>query len=134
MVGGHTGDRGLRLAGVLLGVAGVFDAVAGAADLTGDRYVSVVSGAVQQHDVTGWAWTHLVAAVFMALAGALVPLDRRWSTSLALAAVVISVVVHLFLLTYRPVQTVLVLGLALAAARLVARHSRPVGRRRRPVA
>ena len=122
MAGGDARDRGLWLAGVLLGAAGVVDTVAGAADLTGDRYVSIADGAVHQHDITGWAWLHLVVGVFTALAGALVPLNRRWSAALALAAVVVFVVLHLFFIAYHPVQTVLVLGLALAAARLVVTH------------
>ncbi|PPA62068.1 hypothetical protein BAW75_00145 [Micromonospora chalcea] len=116
---GNASDRGLRLAAVLLGLAGIFDAVAGAADLSGTRYVSVADGAVHEHDLTGWAWLHLAVGVFTALAGALGPLRRRWSTSLALAAVVIFVGLHLFFLTYHPIRTVLVLGLALAAARLL---------------
>ncbi|MER5456228.1 hypothetical protein ABT008_15715 [Micromonospora sp. NPDC002389] len=114
--------RALLLAGVLLGAAGIFDAVAAGADLTGDRYVSIGEGVVHQHDITGWVWLRLVAAVGTALAGALVPLGRRWSTVLALAAVAVFVVLHLFLFTYHPVQTVLVLGPALAAARLVLLH------------
>ncbi|MFJ1540901.1 hypothetical protein ACIODS_20370 [Micromonospora chalcea] len=120
MADGNAGDRGLRLAAVLLGLAGIFDAVAGAADLSGStRYVSVADGALHEHDLTGWAWLHLAVGIFTALAGALGPLRRRWSTSLALAAVVIFVGLHLFFLTYHPIRTVLVLGLALAAARLL---------------
>ncbi|QOC92019.1 DUF7144 family membrane protein [Micromonospora craniellae] len=114
--------RALLLAGVLLGVAGIFDAVAAGADLTSDPYVSIGSGAVHQHDVTAWVWLRLVAGVGTALAGALVPLGRRWSAWLALAAVAVFVVLHLLLFTYHPVQTVLVLGPALAAVRLVLLH------------
>ncbi|WP_431726897.1 DUF7144 family membrane protein [Verrucosispora sp. TAA-831] len=121
--------RALLLAGVLLGAAGIFDAVAAGADLTGDRYVSIGAGVVHQHDITGWVWLRLAAGVGTALAGALVPLGRRWSALLALAAVAVFVVLHLLLFTYHPVQTVLVLGPALAAARLILLHRAPLTRR-----
>ncbi|MEU5551500.1 MULTISPECIES: hypothetical protein [unclassified Micromonospora] len=122
MTRGEVRARALLLAGVLLGAAGIFDAVAAGADLTGDRYVSFGDGVVHRHDITGWVWLRLAAGVGVALAGALVPLGRRWSGLLALAAVAVFVVLHLFLFTYHPVQTVLVLGPALAAARLILLH------------
>ncbi|RIV37622.1 DUF7144 family membrane protein [Micromonospora radicis] len=124
MTGGADRDRGLLLAGVLLGAAGIFDAVAGIGDLTAPRYVSVGAGVVQQHPITGWAWLHLVVGGFTTLAAALLPLRRRWSAGLALVAVVAFVAVHLFFLAYHPIQTVISLGLALAAARLVVRQRR----------
>ncbi len=117
--------RGLLLAGALLGGAGIFDAVAGVADLTTRRYVSLGVGGIHEHDITGWAWLHLAAGVLAALAGALVPLGRRWCVWLAVATTAVFVAVHLAFLTYHPIQTVIVVGVALAAARLILKHRLP---------
>ncbi len=119
-----TKERPLVLAGILLGGAGVFDVLAGVGDLIGDPYVSIEGGGMYHYDITGWAWLHLAAGALLAVAGALVPLGRRWSTRLALLAVVVAVATHLLMLTYHPIRAVIVLGLALTAARLVLRQRR----------
>ncbi|MFG1845704.1 DUF7144 family membrane protein [Micromonospora carbonacea] len=124
VVDGGTNERPLVLAGILLGGAGVFDVLAGVGDLVGDPYVSIESGAMYHYDVTGWAWASLAAGVLLVVAGALVPLGRRWSARLALFAVAAAVATHLLILTYHPLRVLIVLGLALAAARLVLRQRR----------
>ncbi|OON33148.1 MULTISPECIES: hypothetical protein [unclassified Micromonospora] len=124
MVDDGTKERPLVLAGILLGGAGVFDVLAGVGDLIGDPYVSIEGGGMYHYDITGWAWLHLAAGALLAVAGALVPLGRRWSTRLALLAVVVAVATHLLMLTYHPIRAVIVLGLALTAARLVLRQRR----------
>ncbi|MCX4469163.1 hypothetical protein OOK41_02335 [Micromonospora sp. NBC_01655] len=124
MVDDGAGGRPLLLAAVLLGGAGIFDVLGGVGELTGDPYVSIEGGGMYHYDITGWAWLHLAAGALAAGAGVLVPLDRRWSARLALVAVAALVASHLLVLTYHPIQTVIVIGLALAAARLVLRHPR----------
>ncbi|WP_433528855.1 DUF7144 family membrane protein [Micromonospora sp. CA-263727] len=117
--------RGLLLAGVLLAGAGIFDAIAGIADLTTHQYVSLATGGIHEHDITGWAALHLVVGMLTAVAGALVPLGRRWSSWLGVAAATIFIALHLVYLMYHPIQAVIVVGLALAAVRLIRRNHLP---------
>lgn len=116
--------RPLVLAGLLLGGAGLFDLLAGVGDFTPDRYVSLTDEGVVGHDLAGWLWVHLVVAGLMVVGGTVAPLGRVWSTWLALTGVVGGVGLHLLIWPYQPLPASIVVGLALAAARLLIKHGR----------
>jgi hypothetical protein len=119
--------RPLPLAGILLGLAALFD-VLGGIDLAARRYVTLTPEGVVQHDVAGWVWAQLVVGVLLAGAGLVAPLGRRWSTLAGLAAICPALLLHLLIWPYQPVQSLISVGLVLAAGRLLLRHGRP-GRR-----
>ncbi|NES15932.1 MULTISPECIES: hypothetical protein [unclassified Micromonospora] len=123
-----TRQRQRQLAGVLLAGAGLFDALAGIGDVDDDPYVVVTREGMFHLDVSGWMWAHLVTAVLMLSAGLLLFTGRRWSLRLAAAAAIVGIGVHLMVLPYQPLWALIVIGLAVAALRLLWR-CRPGDRR-----
>ncbi|WDZ87668.1 DUF7144 family membrane protein [Micromonospora cathayae] len=115
----------VRLAAALLGSAGLVDILAGVSELDIDPYLVVTDEGLVRLDVTGWLWLH-VGTGSLALVAALVVLTgRRWAWWVGVVAAVAAGAVNLLFLPYHPLRAALVLGLYLAAARLVLR-SRPV--------
>ncbi|MCW3845410.1 hypothetical protein ONA70_35640 [Micromonospora yasonensis] len=107
------------LAAVLLTGAGLFDALAGVSDVDDDPYVVVDQEGLFRIDVSGWMWAHLVAAVLMVAAGLLLFTGRRWTLRLAAGVAVVGIGIHLAVLPYQPVWALMVIGLAVAALRLL---------------
>jgi hypothetical protein len=124
----------VRLAGALLGLAGLVDVLAGVSELRVDPYLVVTDEGLVRLDLTGWIWLHVTTGTLALVAALVVLTGRRWA--LVAAAVVAGAAgsVNLLLLPYHPLRAALVLGLYLAAARLVLRSrratpaSRPGGR------
>ncbi|MGW5668381.1 DUF7144 family membrane protein [Micromonospora sp. NPDC003776] len=114
-----TRRRQRQLAGVLLVGAGLFDAVSGVGDVGDDPYVVVTREGIFHLDVTGWMWAHLVTAVLMGAAGLLLLARWRWSLRLAAAAAIVGIGLHLIVLPYQPLWALIVIGLAVAALRLL---------------
>lgn len=114
-----TRHRQRQLAGVLLVGAGLFDAISGLGDVDDDPYVVVTREGVFHLDVTGWMWAHLVTAALMGVAGLLLLAGRRWSLRLAAAAAIVGIGLHLIVLPYQPLWALIVIGLAVAALRLL---------------
>lgn len=114
-----TRHRQRQLAGVLLVGAGLFDAISGVGDVDDDPYVVVTREGVFHLDVTGWMWAHLVTAALMGVAGLLLLAGRRWSLRLAAAAAIVGIGLHLIVLPYQPLWALIVIGLAVAALRLL---------------
>ncbi|MFJ6196868.1 hypothetical protein [Micromonospora sp. NPDC092111] len=117
-------DRSLPLAGGLLAGAGLFDILAGIGDLGGNVYVSLHSEGLVVYDITGWVWVHVTTGVLLMATGLPVALGRRRWGPVALVAGAVAVVVHLLFAPYHPVDALIVVGLVLAAVRLVVRHRR----------
>lgn len=118
----HGADKPGRrpvLAGVLLAGAGLFDALSGLGDLDDDPYVVVTRSGLYHLDLTGWMWAHLVTGVVMVAGGVLAFSGRRWPVRLAGAAAVVGLGFHLLVLAFQPLSAVLVIGLAVAALRLL---------------
>ncbi|MFE9689884.1 hypothetical protein [Micromonospora sp. NPDC005806] len=120
-------NRQRMLAAVLLTGAGLFDALAGVSDVYDDPYVVLTREGMFRLDVSGWMWAHLGAAVLMVAAGPLLLTGRRWSHGLAAVAAIVGIAIHLVVLPYQPLWALLVLGLAVAALRLLW-HARPRAR------
>ncbi|MFI9640330.1 hypothetical protein ACIG87_09700 [Micromonospora sp. NPDC051925] len=126
-------DRSLSLAGGLMAGAGGLDVLAGISDLgDGVAYVSLHADGLVFYDLTSWAWLHLATGVLLVATGLVIAIGRRRWVTTALVIGVAAVVVHLFFAPYRPIEALIVAGLALAAVRLVVRHRR-AGRPDAPV-
>ncbi|MBY8873516.1 hypothetical protein K7640_16900 [Micromonospora sp. PLK6-60] len=117
--GAELRKRRRRLAGLLLAGAGLFDALAAVGDVHGDPYVVVTQEGVFHVDVTGWVWAHLVAAVLMLTAGLLLFTGWAWAIRLAAVVAVADIAVHLIVLPYQPFWSLMVVGLAVGALRLL---------------
>ncbi len=115
----HLSSRRRRLAAVLLAGAGLFDGLAGVSDLYDDKYVVEGQEGLLHLDLTGWSWAHEATGALMVVAGALLFTGRPWSVWFAGAAAVAGIVLHLITFPYEPIWAVIVIGLALAALRLL---------------
>ncbi|MBW4703991.1 MULTISPECIES: hypothetical protein [unclassified Micromonospora] len=118
-------DRSLLLAGGLLVGAGLFDVLSGIGDVdSGDVYVSLHADGLVFYDLTNWAWLHVASGVLLVATGLATAFGRRPWTTAALVVGAAVVVVHLLFAPYHPIEALIVVGLVLAALRLVVRHRR----------
>ncbi|WFE63178.1 hypothetical protein [Micromonospora sp. WMMD714] len=118
-------NRSLLLAGGLLLGAGAFDLLAGIGDVgSGDVYASLDADGLVFYDLTSWAWLHVASGVLLVVTGLAVTSGRRRWITAALVVGAVVVVVHLLFAPYHPIEALIVVGLTLAAARLVVRHRR----------
>jgi hypothetical protein len=112
------------LAGGLLTTAGLLDVLSAKADTSGDPFVVATREGMYLVDITGWARLHVVVGTAVVLAGLAVVTGRRSTTPVALGCATAGAVVDLLLFPYAPIRTLLVVGLYVAAVRLLLRHRR----------
>ncbi|WP_420116878.1 DUF7144 family membrane protein [Micromonospora sp.] len=118
-------DRSLLLAGGLLVGAGIFDVLSGIGDVdSGDVYVSLHADGLVFYDLTDWAWLHVASGVLLVASGLVVAFARRRWVTAAMVVGAVVVVVHLLFAPYHPIEALIVVGLTLAAVRLVVRQRR----------
>ncbi|MDM4718129.1 hypothetical protein QTQ03_00430 [Micromonospora sp. WMMA1363] len=117
--------RGVLLAGTLLIGAGVVDAVVAYATTSPDRFVIATGDNLFLLDITGWTWLLVIVSTAVAAAGVLVLARRRWTSAVGLGFGLVGLGLNLAFLPYVPLQTILVAGLTVAAARLLLRHLFP---------
>ncbi|MEU3454860.1 hypothetical protein ABZ671_14840 [Micromonospora sp. NPDC006766] len=119
-------NRQRMLAGLLLAGGGLFDGLAGVSDLREDKYVVESQEGLHHLDLTGWSWAHEATGVLMVVAGILILFTARpWSVRLAAVAAVAAIVLHLITFPFEPFWAVVVIGLAVAALRLLWLCRRP---------
>lgn len=117
-----------RLAAALLAGAGLVDVLSGVSEVDVDPYLVVTDAGLHRLDLTGWIWLHLSAGTLVLLAALAVLTGRRWARLAGLGTAGVAVVVNLLLLPYQPLRALLVLGLYLAAVRLIVRPGPAAGR------
>ncbi|MGK5444368.1 DUF7144 family membrane protein [Micromonospora sp. URMC 105] len=112
------------LAAGLLTTAGLLDVLSAQADTSGDPFVVTTRQGMYAVDITGWAWLHVAVGAAVVLAGLAVVTGRRGTTPVALGCATAGVVLDLLLFPYAPIRALLVVGLYVAAGRLLLRHRR----------
>jgi hypothetical protein len=119
---GPDGERRSRrhLAAVLLGTAGVIDALTGLASIPLEPYVDIASTELFHLDIAGWGWVRLVVGVATALAGLAVLVDRRATTVAAIVTATMSIGLGILLFPYHPVTAWMTAMLAAVAVWLLA--------------
>ncbi|MFC7547243.1 hypothetical protein [Plantactinospora sp. GCM10030261] len=113
-------------AGLLLGLAGLIDILAGISAVP-DRYVDISDEGLHHLDLTGWGWLRILVGALAVVVGLAVAIDRRITTALAVGVAVAGIVVGVLLLPYHPLGAPLSAGLAVAAIWLLLRPG-PAGR------
>lgn len=112
------------LAAGLLTTAGLLDVLSAKADTSGDPFVVTTAEGMYVVDITGWAWLHVAVGAAVVLAGLAVVTGRRGTTTAALGCAAAGALLDLLLFPYAPVRALLVVGLYVAAGRLLLRHRR----------
>lgn len=102
----------VRFAGLILGLTGIWHAIAGLVALTEPSYFSTSSARLPV-DVgyTAWGWVYLVLGVLAVGAGFGVIAGNRVAAVIAVVLAVVSAVVNLVFITANPVWSVLIIAL-----------------------
>lgn len=100
----------ILFAGVMLILAGIFQAMAGLVALFDDNYYVVASKhLVVRLDYTGWGWVHLGLGVLAVVAGYGVMSGKLWARIFGIVLAAVSAAVNLAFLAADPVWAVVML-------------------------
>jgi hypothetical protein len=104
----------LRFAGLVLGLTGVWQVVAGlVALLEPDRLLVTAAALPLRMSYTGWGWTHLVVGVVALLCCVGVLARNRLASVVAVVLAVVSAAVNLVFMRAEPFWSVMIIALDL---------------------
>jgi hypothetical protein len=98
-------------AGVMLIIAGVFNAVEGLVALFRNQVYVAGTEYVFAFDLTAWGWTHLIVGAVVAAAGFAVMSGQVWGRSVGVGVAVLSMLVNFLFIPYYPVWSLLIIAL-----------------------
>jgi hypothetical protein len=98
-------------AGVMLIIAGVFNAVEGLVALFRNQVYVAGPVYVFAFDLTAWGWTHLIVGAVVAAAGFAVMSGKVWGRSVGVGIAVLSMLVNFLFIPYYPVWSLLIIAL-----------------------
>ena len=103
---------GLSLfAGVLMIVAGVFNAIEGLVALFRNEVYIAGPRYVFAFDLTTWGWIHLLIGIGVAAAGFALMSGRLWGRLVGIAIAVLSMLTNFLFIPYYPVWSLLIIAL-----------------------
>jgi hypothetical protein len=103
---------GLSLfAGVMMIVAGVFNAVEGLVALFRNEVYVVGPRYVFAFDLTTWGWIHLIVGIVVAAAGFALVSGRLWGRVVGIAIALLGMLVNFLFIPYYPVWSLLIIAL-----------------------
>jgi hypothetical protein len=115
-------------AGVILGLAGIFQALAGLAAIIDDQFFVVGTHYAYELDVTAWGWIHLIYGVILVAAGYGVFQGATWARVVGITLAAIGAIGNFFFIPYEPVWAILLITLdVLVIAALSAYGAREAG-------
>jgi hypothetical protein len=98
-------------AGMLMILAGTFQAFQGLAAIIEDELFVVTRNYAFDLDVTTWGWVHLVGGVIVALAGFYVFAGALWARVIGITIALIAGLVNFMYIPYYPIWSVLIIAL-----------------------
>lgn len=119
-------------AGIVLIIAGVFDALFGLAAIVGPDsayFLNTVSGNLWMFDVSGWGWWHLILGLLLVLAGVFVLRGATWARIVAVVLASINAISQLATLPYQPLWALAVIGLDLLVIYALVVHGKELSNR-----
>ncbi|RYP86851.1 hypothetical protein EKO23_07705 [Nocardioides guangzhouensis] len=105
-VGGFT-----AFAGILLLIAGSFQAIMGLAGILEDEFFVVTEDYFLKFDASTWGWIHLLFGLAVALVGLAVLRDQAWGRTVGVVLAGVSMLTNFAFLPYYPGWTLVVLTL-----------------------
>jgi len=98
-------------AGIMMIMAGVFQAFAGLTALFEDEFFVASGNYVFKFDVTTWGWVHLLGGVVVALAGVSLMSGRTWARVIGIILAVLSAMANFTFIPYYPTWSLLIIAL-----------------------
>lgn len=104
--------RGLAvLGGILMIIAGAYEAIQGIAALAHDKHLIVLPQYVFAFDISAWGWVHLVLGLALAAVGVCLLLAQPWARIAGMVLATVSAIESFFWLPYSPSWAALVIGM-----------------------
>ena len=101
----------ILFAGIMMIMAGVFQAIQGIVALFNDTFYVVGQQWVFSFNVTTWGWIHLLVGVLLVVAGYFLFQGAVWARVVGVAVAVISAVLSFMSLPYYPIWSILIIAL-----------------------
>ena len=103
--------RFILFAGVMMIMAGAFQAMAGLVALFENEFYVTTRNYVFQLDATGWGWIHLLVGVLVACAGVAVMAGQTWGRVVGITLAVVSALTNFAFIPYYPIWSLLIIAL-----------------------
>jgi hypothetical protein len=101
----------VMFAGVIMIIAGVFEALAGIAAVVRRAFYVSAPHNLFRFDVLTWGWVHLVLGVLVALAGMSVLAGTSWGRVVGIVLAGASAIANFLFIPYYPIWTLLIIAL-----------------------
>lgn len=102
---------GTYLAGWLMVMIGIFQALAGLAAIINNSLFVIGREYVYAFDLTVWGWIHLVVGIVILVAGCYVLVGKLWARVVGIILALISAVVNFLFIPYYPLWSILIIAL-----------------------
>ena len=98
-------------AGVMMIMAGAFQAIAGLVALLEDEFYVATRNYLLEFDATSWGWIHLLLGLLVAFAGYGLLSGKTWARVVALTLAVLSAIANFLFIPYYPFWALLLITL-----------------------
>ena len=113
-------------AGVILAMAGVFQAIAGLVGIFEDEFYAVGQKWVFEFDATTWGWIHLLIGIVLVLAGVGIFTGNVLARTVGVVVAAASAITNFMWLPYYPVWSIVVIALNVAVIWALTAHGRDI--------
>jgi hypothetical protein len=113
-------------AGILMVMAGIFQAIQGMVALFNNEFFVVGEEYVFEFDVARWGWVHLVLGIVVAAAGAALFVGELWARVLAVGLACLSIIVNFTWLPYYPLWSLVVIAFNVFVIWALTAHGRDI--------
>jgi hypothetical protein len=112
----------VTFAGALMLMAGVFQAISGAAAIFDDEFYVVTQNYVFDLDASAWGWVHLLLGIVLGMAGWAVFSGAAWGRSIGVVIAMLSAIANFFFIPYYPFWAILIIALDVFVIWALAAH------------
>jgi len=116
----------ILFAGIMMILAGTFQAIQGIVALFNDTFYVVGQTWVFSFNVTTWGWIHLLAGILLVVAGYFLFQGAVWARVVGVGVAVISAVLSFMSLPYYPIWSILIITLDVFIIWALTAHGRDI--------
>jgi hypothetical protein len=116
----------IMFAGIMMILAGTFQAIQGIVALFNDTFYVVGQQWVFSFDITTWGWIHLIAGILLVVAGYFLFQGAVWARVVGVGVAIISAVLSFMSLPYYPIWSILIIALDVFIIWALTAHGRDI--------